>query len=225
MYLSRIRLCTDSNTGALARQLCESDSYREHQMLWQLFGDNPDAKRDFLFRRDDHNGWPLFYLLSKRMPEDRNHIWQIDHKEYQPKLYKEQKLAFSLRANPVITRKDQSGKSKRHDLVMDLKKKSDWKKTSKNDRATIHALARQAGETWLTPRLERNGAELQTLNVDGYIQHLNRKKSQKKAIRYSTLDLKGTLSVTDPEIFTKALFQGIGPAKAFGCGLLLIRRL
>jgi CRISPR system Cascade subunit CasE len=32
--------------------------------------------------------------------------------------------------------------------------------------------------------------------------------------------------VTDAGAFCqKALFQGIGPAKSFGCGLLLVRRL
>ena len=56
MYFSRIRLRTDADTGILARQLCEDDSYREHQMLWRLFSDDPNAERDFLFRRNDYNG-------------------------------------------------------------------------------------------------------------------------------------------------------------------------
>ncbi|MEA2080768.1 MAG: type I-E CRISPR-associated protein Cas6/Cse3/CasE [Pseudomonadota bacterium] len=44
-----------------------------------------------------------------------------------------------------------------------------------------------------------------------------------KEINFSTLDYSGLLTVTDPELFKAALFQGIGPAKAFGCGLLLVR--
>jgi CRISPR system Cascade subunit CasE len=31
--------------------------------------------------------------------------------------------------------------------------------------------------------------------------------------------------VTDPERFTAALVNGIGKARAFGCGLMLIRRV
>lgn len=225
MYFSRIRLCTDADTGALAHQLCKNDSYREHQMLWQLFGDDPNAKRDFIFRREDHNGWPQFYLVSRRILKDRDNVWQIDQREYQPKLCNEQKLAFSLRANPVITRKDPLGKRKRHDLVMDLKKQNGWKETPPSDRSPLYELVQQAGETWLSSRLERGGARLDTLNTEGYLQHQTPKKGQAKPIRYSTLDLTGTLTVSDPGVFAQTLYWGIGPAKAFGCGLLLVRRI
>ncbi|MES9903341.1 MAG: type I-E CRISPR-associated protein Cas6/Cse3/CasE, partial [Sedimenticola sp.] len=194
MYFSRIRLRTDANTGSLAHQLCKGDSYKEHQMLWRLFDDDPNARRDFIFRRDDHNGWPLFYLVSKRIPKDQDNIWQIAQQAYSPKLHSGQKLAFSLRANPVITRKDPSGKQKRHDLIMDLKKQNGWGKATKSERSSIYELTQLAGKTWLTPRFEKIGAQLENLNADGYIQHRNHKKSQKKATCYSTLDLNGTLS-------------------------------
>lgn len=225
MYFSRIRLRTDADTGVLARQLCENNSYREHQMLWRLFGNDPDAKRDFLFRRDDHNGWPQFYLVSQRMPPAQDHIWQIEQQQYQPILRNGQRLAFSVRANPVVTRKDASGKSKRHDLVMDLKKQTGWQEASSNDRKTLHEIAQQAGEIWLSKRLEPCGGKLDTLNAEGYINHRVIGKAQAKPIRYSSLDLAGTLTVTNPSTLTEMLYRGLGPAKAFGCGLLLVRRL
>ncbi|MCF6252652.1 MAG: type I-E CRISPR-associated protein Cas6/Cse3/CasE [Methylococcaceae bacterium] len=34
----------------------------------------------------------------------------------------------------------------------------------------------------------------------------------------------GTLQITDVDKFKKILFDGIGRSKAFGCGLLMIRR-
>lgn len=225
MYFSRIRLRTDADTGALARQLCEQDSYREHQMLWQLFGDDPAAIRDFLFRRDDTNGWPQFYVLSHRMPAIENPSWHVDWREYHPRLHSGQRLAFNLRANPVITRKEPSGARKRHDLVMDLKRQSDWKNRPAKECELLYELVQQAGNTWLSPRLEQSGAKLETLGAEGYIQHQNHKKGQSKPIRYSTLDLSGTLTVTDPEALISTLCHGIGPAKAFGCGLLLVRRI
>ena len=225
MYFSRIRLRSDANSGQLARQLCEKDSYREHQMLWRLFDNDPDAKRDFLFRRDDQDGWPQFFVVSQRMPANQDNVWQIDHQAYHPKLRSGLRLAFSLRANPVITRKDTSGKSKRHDLVMDLKKQSGWQESSSSERCSIYELVQQAGETWLSPRLERCGAKLESLNTEGYIQHQTHKKGQAKSIRYSTLDLTGIVEVDNPPTFTEMLYRGIGPAKAFGCGLLLVRRI
>jgi CRISPR system Cascade subunit CasE len=44
-------------------------------------------------------------------------------------------------------------------------------------------------------------------------------------IRFSAVDFSGELLVTDPKLFQQALFDGLGHAKAFGCGLLLVRRI
>lgn len=43
--------------------------------------------------------------------------------------------------------------------------------------------------------------------------------------RFSTVDFSGERTVTDPGLFGTALPTGIGHAKAFGCGLLLVRPL
>jgi CRISPR system Cascade subunit CasE len=58
--------------------------------------------------------------------------------------------------------------------------------------------------------------------VDGYRSWRQRGG---KGIALSTLDFEGHLTVANAEIFRTALFSGIGPAKAFGCGLLLVRRV
>ena len=42
--------------------------------------------------------------------------------------------------------------------------------------------------------------------------------------RFGVLDLEGVIAVTDPALFLPKLVQGFGRAKAFGCGLMLIRR-
>jgi CRISPR system Cascade subunit CasE len=47
----------------------------------------------------------------------------------------------------------------------------------------------------------------------------------KAAIRIGVLDLEGVLVVSDPARFCHCLAQGFGRAKAFGCGLMLIRRV
>ena len=225
MYFSRIRLRTDRDTGTLARELCHQDSYREHQILWQLFGDDPTSDRDFLFRRDDLNGWPQFYLVSQRRPDLSNGSWHVDWQDYHPRLHNGQRLAFSLRANPVITRKHPSGARKRHDIVMDMKRQKGWNATQASDREPLYELVQEAAHTWLAPRLEQRGAKLESLHAEGYSQHQNHKKGQTGSIRYSTLDLSGTLTLTDVEAFIETLYSGIGPAKAFGCGLLLVRRV
>jgi CRISPR-associated protein Cas6/Cse3/CasE subtype I-E len=56
---------------------------------------------------------------------------------------------------------------------------------------------------------------------DGYQQH-----SEKAGrLRFSTVDFSGELTVIDPTAFALALRDGLGHSKAFGCGLMLVRRL
>jgi len=44
-------------------------------------------------------------------------------------------------------------------------------------------------------------------------------------MRIGVLDYEGILEITDPAAFTTAIARGFGRAKAFGCGLMLIRRV
>ena len=60
------------------------------------------------------------------------------------------------------------------------------------------------------------------LQVDAYKQSKAGKRDHN--IRFSAVDFAGELIVSNPELFQIALLNGIGHAKAFGCGLLLVRR-
>lgn len=44
-----------------------------------------------------------------------------------------------------------------------------------------------------------------------------------KGLRIARAEIKGTLTVTDPKTFVAALTQGIGHARAYSCGLILVR--
>ncbi len=44
-------------------------------------------------------------------------------------------------------------------------------------------------------------------------------------VGFSAVDFTGVLTVADVDLFKVALFNGIGRSKAFGCGMLLIRRI
>lgn len=203
-------------------------AYGEHQWLWKFFQAPDGSSRDFLFRRSDLGGTPRFYVVSKRQPEAIGSAWSVQSREFSPRLEIGDRLQFELRANPVVT-VSTDGKSKRHDVVMQEKKRllqerglarwDDWRGENKPSLYTI------AGETcsrWLIERGKRLGYEVdaQSLSVEAYQQH----RGKKETLRFSTVDFSGTLRVIDPEAFTGALFNGIGHAKAFGCGLLLVRR-
>ena len=226
MYFSRITLNPAVDHQQLARTLC-GNSYREHQVLWQLFDSDPDAERDFLYRQVIENGRIKYYVLSRRIPVDKTGIWHIDSpKVYDPQLSEGQKLFFMLRVNPVVTVTTESGRKQRHDVVMQEKKRSGYKNLPEKERPPLQELVQQSSIKWLTARMDTNGFtfESQQVVVDGYQQHRSRVNRQQHLIRYSTVDFQGILTVTNSGLFRKALFSGIGKSKAFGCGLLLIKK-
>lgn len=219
-YFSRIRLTAREPDQLMT--ILKADEYRLHQWLWDLFPDEPDTRRDFLYRRDEQQGWPVFYVLSKRKPETDSEALEIDSKAFGPKLREGDRLAFSLRANPVRTRKNigEPNKRVRHDVVMDLKKQL---QVQDRDLPSKAELIQQAGEEWLVRRAEKYGFAIDAVRVDSYQQH--RLKRKKGLVRYSSVDFQGRLMVTAPQSFLRALLHGIGPAKGFGCGLMLVRRI
>jgi CRISPR system Cascade subunit CasE len=87
-------------------------------------------------------------------------------------------------------------------------------------------LAYETGSTWLASRAETHGftIALPTLLVDGYRTHTVHRRGR-TPICFSTLDFSGVLTVVDQEKFLTTLYNGIGPAKSFGCGLLLVKRI
>lgn len=225
-YFSRFTL---NPTNYHARNLLQNISqngYREHQSLWKLFPDEPAASRDFIYRGERRHLSRVYYMVSGSKPE-RLDEWEVETRPYQPKLSDGELLSFSLRVNPVITRKSENGKSRRHDIVMNAKKEMKYKELSSNERPTLSELIQTAGLKWLDERKTKYGFNFdeKTIIVERYDQHQAYKQANKGAIRYSSMDFTGYLKVSDADIFTKTLMTGIGPAKAFGCGLMLVRRI
>lgn len=187
-YFSKVELRRNLHPERLARTI-PANSYAEHQMLWRLF--EGDSQREFLCRREQLGHWPLFYLLSSRPPRDPAGDWSLQTKEYRPVLSASQRLAFSLRANPVRVRRvsdDPTDKRRRRDdVVMDAKRA----RADPHDRPSQAQLVQQAGPAWLQERAERHGFALERVGVDGYRQHRLHKRGQSRPVRFSTLDLRG----------------------------------
>ena len=226
-YFSKVQIKGDLDLNRLAGAI-PANAYAEHQAVWRLLGVDDAQPRDFLFRREEQAHRPTFYLLAPREPVDTSGLWSIQTKPYRPQLSEGQRLAFSLRANPTRTRKasdDPDDKRRyRDDVVMQAKRAEAEQQPDPARRASQAELVQRVGPKWLADRSERCGFALEELLVDGYFQHRIYKRGNKEPIRISSLDYQGVLRITDLAAFEKALFQGIGPAKGFGCGMLLIRR-
>lgn len=219
MYLSRIQLRSDAagRSGFWSRL---DDIYNVHQGVWSLFSDGPDRRRDFLYRLDHGVRRPQLLALSARQPTDPDRLWKIETKPFEPAIEADDRLRFLLRANPVVTRE-----GKRHDVVMDRKRELKEGGGPRDKWPNQAQIVQECGSAWLRKRAESHGFEVDetTLRVDGYATHRLRRRGGAE-VRFSSCDFAGLLQVTEPAVFLKCLAQGLGPAKGFGCGLLLCAR-
>ena len=227
-HLSRVRLKRDTSVSALAPLLLgdggRGGSSRQtgHHLVWSLFADGADRRRDFLWRETSAGE---YFILSARVPEDRHGLFEIDEpKPFAPVLEPGDRLGFLLRANPVVRRRHPCRRrSVKHDVVMDA-----LRTRERGDRAAQRlATVREQGFEWLDRQGGTAGFKVRSADVavDGYKQHRIPRTGSAPAMLYSTLDFEGVLTVSDPDMLLPAISQGFGAAKAYGCGLMLIRRV
>lgn len=247
MYFS---LITPVRGKELAAARAWNGVYSDHQWLWQFFPAPEGSPRNFIFRRHVDGELPRYYLVSETMPVSPSADWQVQSKHYEPAPQLGSYWQFELRANPTVSvgpslqadgsrPLDAQGKkirSKRHDVVMHAKRKllderglQKWQEWQTEEKPNTGELTWQACSAWLQSRAAQIGVEfdLQHLHVDAYQQHrVERKadaKGAEKKLLFSSVELSGILQVRDCAKFSQALLQGIGHAKGFGCGLMLIR--
>lgn len=207
MYLSKVEFVR-SPWQRMVEVLSQVDKnlFHEHQMIWDLLPKDTTAKRDFLYRRTDEGDIPFYYLLSEREPEVKVDYLRCSSHWYEPQLAIGDSLQFSLRVNAVKTpqRPKEIKQRKRFGLL-----KSD----------ELH--------DWLLVQGEKGGFQLQSesLVVENTQIHEVIKPDDPNRRTFTCVDLLGKLQVTDAEVFTReVLFKGLGRSKAFGCGLMLVRR-
>ena len=124
LYFSRVSLRREASLSALAPILLGNEGIEStsgqpaHHLMWYLFADRVDRQRDFLWREMSAG---VFLILSSRSPNDPHGLFDIaEPKPFAPELKVGTRLVFSLRANPVVRRKDSIRKrSVKHDVVMD----------------------------------------------------------------------------------------------------------
>ena len=225
MYMSRVKLLPEAVLDKSFNNV--GSSYNIHRLVWSLFSKGPDDERSFLYRQESDGTVPKFYIVSENEPKDESGFWDIDVKSYEPVLRPGQELSFSLRANPIVSKRDENGKQHRHDVVMDEKFCMKKENSGKDNYSHVSEIVQQKGVEWLQKKAENSGfsIEEEQVRADGYCNHIFYKPKGKHNISFNTIDFTGVLTVTDPELFQKVLFKGIGPAKGFGCGLLMVRSI
>ena len=183
-----------------------SDCYTWHKAIWQCFPNRPDADRDFLFRLDEVPTGVLVHVLSPYEPQRPEFCaaehWQI--KVVPPHFLEHEHYRFDVVCNPgrkvkAFTSDGQRKKNSRREAILKPDEQRAW-------------LARQA---------EQNGFEVMPdVRIDPSNSHPFRKNQQSGThigVRFS-----GVLRVIQREDFCRAYHKGLGSARGFGFGMLLL---
>ena len=201
MYLSKIMI-----HGSISR-----NPYEIHRALWKLFPEDSEAERDYLFRVEHSIQQQAEVLVqSCREPviRDLPGTKLIASRDYPLRLNVGTRLRFLLIANPVKTINDEGGR---------LNAKGEVKK------CRVPLIHEEEWQIWLERKLA-GCAKLETLIAEKRLPLHFRKGKEKRVGKIQPVNFQGILSVSDSLAFSELVVSGIGPAKAFGCGLLSLAR-
>lgn len=212
MYLSRLLL----NPRSRQVQRETADPYQLHRTLLQAFDANR-AKAGVLHRLDvDARSGRIILLVQSQAQPDWSRLPNPDYlladdpssgldnpavKTVNLPLTAGQMLTFRLRANPTVkkVRYDEAGK-----------------RLNSNRVPLVHEEKQLA---WLAQKAEQSGFRLLQVTAGSQGNSRSWREGQSPLTLY-TVQFDGRLQVQDPERLRQAVAQGIGPARAFGCGLL-----
>lgn len=191
--------------------------YDLHRQLWRLFpgeeketrSNGEELRQGFLFRIEDNpTGRPARLLVqSRRAPEAASGVALVGTREIQPQPVVGQRLAFLLTANPVKT-------------IADVQ--CDNKPSKKSDKCRVPLIKEEEQREWIIRKLAST-CEIEVSNVLPHAPIYFRKGN--RGGKLVTVTFEGVMCVRNPDILVTLMENGIGHAKAFGCGLLLVRRI
>jgi CRISPR system Cascade subunit CasE len=217
-FLSRVQL-NSARRGAIKLL---GDSQAMHAAVRASFSQPDEERGRVLWRvdRDSHQTW--LYVVSGPKP-DFVHIveqagWPTTQEGWAVRAYEPllsslavgQQWAFRLTANPTHAVRGSQGRvSKRY----------------------AHVTVEQQ-RTWLLQRATELGFEVP--ESDGvpdlvvhnrYVERFRRRAEGSRPVTVSKATFDGQLRVVDPVALRNALVNGVGRAKAYGCGLLTLAPL
>lgn len=209
-FLSRFQIDLDN-----AIELGIRDNYQWHKKIWEFFPNNKNIKRDYLSRIDNFDRAFLIWILSHTKPDCP--VWldpdSLSTKPISDSFLSHSKYAFDIIANPTksLTSSEKSKRGKRVSII---------KKDELREWIERKGVSRS---------LDQNGKP-----VSGGFKIIDEKpleigrmyenyfKKGEHTGFHGGVKFKGFLEVTDPVAFKQTFYKGIGGAKGFGFGLMLL---
>lgn len=203
------------------------DLYAWHKLLWDCYPGEPDAKRDFLTRIDPLEGAFQLWVMAKRKPLRPR--WcpaeSFDLKEIATGFLSHRYYAFDLLANPTrcVVVRGPKGET----LMRPNGKRKHGKRVPLVKQDELRAWIIQKGhvrckdqKTGLNVPGGFRIVEEKPLEISPMVESHFRKKGQTGY--HGGVQFRGILEVIDQKRFTDTYQYGIGGAKGFGFGLLLL---
>jgi CRISPR system Cascade subunit CasE len=227
-YLARLEVDAE-----IARAEKIWDSYAWHKRLWEdCFPDEPDANRDFLTRIDQLEGAFRIWVLAKRKPV-RPQWCPTDGfalKEISTSFLSHRYYAFDLRANPVktIVQRGPNGET----LFRSNGKRKNGKRVPLVKPEELREWIVHKGQVRYRDKdgldvpggfriVEEKPLEISPM-VESHFRKKDKKTGEEQKAYHGGVQFRGTLEVTDTKAFIETYQAGIGSAKGFGFGLLLL---
>jgi CRISPR system Cascade subunit CasE len=203
-YLTQVTL-----NPATAAKLPFRDSYDWHEAVWRAFPGRDGEQRDFLTRLDQRREGLRLLIISPVEPTrpdwcpDDSESWKT--KAIPQTYFTRRRYAFQLCANPTkkVTKLQDDGSPTKNGKRVPLSRREEL-------------------VAWLRRKGEQGGfrADEATLRTFSRGREYFDRKGQRGL--HSAVEFQGVLTVTDPAKFYETFTRGIGSAKAFGFGLLVI---
>ncbi len=214
MYISRVELSPYRRETIRAL----SSPQIMHAAVMSSFNSFDDKGDNRVLWRIDKIGPSIYVLVQSNRKPDFNHMidqfgrpgsgsgWEtLDYDQFLSDISDGDVLRFRLKANPVHS-------------VSALAIKSRGK-------VVAHVTVRQQ-KNWLMDRAEKCGFEFcisdDEPSFDVVSRDTLRFKRGNRDVTLGVATFEGTIRVKDSDVFRKTLCDGIGRAKAYGCGLMTV---
>jgi len=211
-----------------------------HRLLWTLMPESMQGagklgaaggdRAAFLWcRAPDREKRPAWYVLGPAPRADAA-LFEVESKPWSLAPSAGDRLLFELTVHATVDRMlaPEQGREgrKRIDVVLDAILAAE----REGEAAARAEIRRERGEkamrNWWASQGARCGfTPLSTAMVDYHTLPLGRSRTRgRNPVQLGIARLNGTIEVTDPAAFAHKVAVGFGRAKAFGCGLMLLRR-
>ncbi len=199
MYLTKITV--DGITVA-SKHLY--DEYRWKQELCKSVNPNELKEWACRFLVKELSGEEIVYFLSQEQPKILPYgTWET--KQISESFYENKKYYFEVLANPTVK-----------NVVFD----KDGKRKRQGKRNAVHP---DKYEDWVKRKLTEGGCEVNNLSVCSKGMQICYRKGAK--VSSIAVQYKGILNVKDENSFKRIAKVGIGHGRAFGLGLILLKKI